>query len=494
MIDILFIHPNASKKIYQDLAKDFSAIEPPIWAGMLAQHCRFKGFSVEILDCEAFGHDDEMSVEVIKSYNPRFACFVVYGQQPSASTQNMEGATSLSKMLREMYPDIKIIFVGGHVAALPFQTMNNHHEIDFACTNEGVYSISELLIVQDDLMEASELGGIPGLVWRYEDNIVQNESASIVAKENLTIDLPGVAWDLLPMRKYRTSLWHSYTNNCDQKKFASIYTSLGCPFACTFCCINAPFGARQFRYWDPQFTILQLDKLAGMDIKNLKIADEMFVLNEEHFIKLCILIIQRGYKFNIWCYARIDTIKERHLTILKKAGVKWLGLGIESGVKKVRSDVIKGKFEEIDIRKMVGSIRDHDINVAANYIFGLPQDTMQSMEQTLHLAFELNTEMANFYSCMAYPGSPLHQKAIENKWKLPDSYAGYSQHSYECQPLPTNHVSAKEVLAFRDHAWMAYHSNENHQQLIQKKFGQIAVDRLRESTKIQLKRKILEKV
>ena len=52
-IDVLFVHANAAKKIYQDLAKDYSAIEPPIWAGMLASHCRIKGFSVDILDCEA---------------------------------------------------------------------------------------------------------------------------------------------------------------------------------------------------------------------------------------------------------------------------------------------------------------------------------------------------------------------------------------------------------------------------------------------------------
>ena len=52
MLDILFIHPNGSKKIYQELSNDHSAIEPPIWAGMLANHCRNRNFNVEILDCE----------------------------------------------------------------------------------------------------------------------------------------------------------------------------------------------------------------------------------------------------------------------------------------------------------------------------------------------------------------------------------------------------------------------------------------------------------
>ena len=52
-MDILFVHPNSSKKIYQDLSKDFSAIEPPIWAAMLAKYVADRGFSADILDCEA---------------------------------------------------------------------------------------------------------------------------------------------------------------------------------------------------------------------------------------------------------------------------------------------------------------------------------------------------------------------------------------------------------------------------------------------------------
>ena len=55
--DILFVHPNASSLIYQDLAKKNSAIEPPIWAGMLANSVRSNGGNPEIIDAEAEGLD-----------------------------------------------------------------------------------------------------------------------------------------------------------------------------------------------------------------------------------------------------------------------------------------------------------------------------------------------------------------------------------------------------------------------------------------------------
>jgi radical SAM superfamily enzyme YgiQ (UPF0313 family) len=327
-----------------------------------------------------------------------------------------------------------------------------------------------------------------------------NRPSPIVAKTDLPRELPGIAWDKLPMDKYRTSLWHSYPNHCERRPFASLYTSLGCPMRCSFCMINIinrqeneyADGSAVFRYWDPDFIIQEFDKFARWGIKNIKIADELFVLNTNHFMRLCDLIIERGYDFNIWCYSRVDTVKEKFLETLKKAGVNWLALGIESANTMVRKDVTKGRFEDVDIRAIVNKIRDHNINVIANYIFGLPEDDLQSMQMTLDLALEMNTEEANMYSAMAYPGSPLYGQAVQAGWKLPDRYAGYSQHSYDTRPLPTKHLTAEQVLFFRDEAWMKYHTNPAFLNLLKMKFGQVAVDETVKSTKIKLRRRLLE--
>ncbi len=497
-LDVLFIHPNAAYRIYQDLAQRYSAIEPPIWTGMLANHCRCKGFSVDILDCEVLHIDDQQAAERVININPRLICFVVYGQQPSASSQNMEGATILAAVLKDRLPQAKILFVGGHMAALPREVLERHGSIDFVCQNEGVYTISNLL--KTNLKD--QLDKVLGLGYRKDGNIILNPPSPIVAKEDLPRELPGIAWDLLPIKSYRTSLWHSYPHGSNRVPFAALYTSLGCPMKCSFCMINIinrqeneySDGSAVFRYWDPEHIIKEFDFFASQGIVDVKIADELFVLNTNHFIKLCELIIQRGYKFNIWCYSRVDTVKDQYLDTLKKAGVNWLALGIESGKTEVRKDVTKGRFEDVDIRSTVTKIRQHGINVIGNYIFGLPEDDKASMQMTLDLAMELNTEEANFYSAMAYPGSPLHGLAKKEGWKLPTSYAGFSQHSYYTQPLPTKYLKAEEVLAFRDAAWMKYHTHPNFLQLLKSKFGQVAVDETLRSAQIKLKRKILENV
>jgi radical SAM superfamily enzyme YgiQ (UPF0313 family) len=499
-LDVLFVHANGAKKIYQDLANHFSAIEPPIWAGMLANHCRSKGFSVDILDCEALHLDEQQSAQQITERRARLVCFVVYGQQPSASSQNMAEATRLSDIIKKLAPECKILFVGGHMAALPREVLEKHTSIDFVCQNEGVYTISNLL--KTNLKEGLEK--VDGLGFRLgtHEGIVLNKPSPIVALADLEHELPGIAWDLLPVKNYRTTLWHSYPNNSIRQPFASLYTSLGCPMRCSFCMINIinrqeneySDGSAVFRYWDPEHIIKEFDYFASQGITNIKIADELFVLNANHFLKLCELIIQRGYKFNIWCYSRIDTVRDHFLATLKKAGVNWMALGIESGKAQVRKDVTKGRFEDVDIRAVVKKIREHGINVIGNYIFGLPEDDLNSMQMTLDLAVEMNTEEVNFYSAMAYPGSPLYGIAKKEGWKLPSTYEGFSQHSYEEQPLPTKYLTAEQVLAFRDEAWMKYHSSTKYLELIKQKFGQVAVDETRKSTKIKLKRKILEGV
>ena len=497
-LDVLFVHPNGAPIIYQKLSKEYSAIEPPIWAALLANNARKNGYSAKILDCEAARIDAAESASMIGYYRPKLVAIVIYGQQPSASTQNMIGARLLVQELKQRYPDLKTLMIGLHPSAVSRQTMEEE-ETDFVCQGEGPLTIAGLLNVNMD--DPTQLKKVPGLWYRDDGHVLCTRPAPLITQEELPNELPGMAWDLLPMDRYRTSNWHAMTNNNEKTPFASLYTSLGCPFKCSFCCINAPFGnnnlenwdygRNKFRFWDPEFIVSEFELLHQMGIRNVKLADEMFVLYKDHFMKLCDLLIERNYDFNIWAYARIDTVKEEYLETLKNAGVNWLALGIESGNTVVRKDVVKGKFTEVNIRDLVEKIQGHGINVIGNYIFGLPEDTVDTMQDTLDLSMELNCEFANYYSAMAYPGSKLYLDALKEGWELPDEYVGYSQHSYETQPLPTKHISAADVLKFRDEAFLNYYTNERYLNMIEDKFGLNTRADLEKMTKIKLKRKLL---
>ena len=288
------------------------------------------------------------------------------------------------------------------------------------------------------------------------------------------------------MTRYRAHNWHCFHDLDARTPYASLQTSLGCPFKCSFCCINAPFEIPTLRMWSPDNVIGQIDRLVKeYGVTNIKIPDEMFVLNRRHVLGICDRIIERGYRLNIWAYARVDTVQDQVLERLKAAGFNWLGLGIESGSQHVRDGVEKGRFGEREIVTTVDKIRSHGIHVAANYIFGLPDDTMDSMRATLDLALELNTEWANFYCAMAYPGSPLYTFAKQKRWPLPDDaegpgWIGYSQHAYDTLPLPTDSLTATQVLDFRDRAFQDYFKNANYLAMLKRTFGSRVVRHVQE--------------
>src|ERR1035438_1846803 len=98
------------------------------------------------------------------------------------------------------------------------------------------------------------------------------------------------------------------------------------------------------------------------------------------------------------------------------------------------------------------------------------------MRQTLDLAKDLNCEFANFYSAMAYPGSPLYDLAVRQGVPLPAAWTGYSQHSRDCLPLPTRYVAARDVLRFRDMAFQQYYTNPHYLKMVEQRFGAEVVE------------------
>jgi hypothetical protein len=262
---------------------------------------------------------------------------------------------------------------------------------------------------------------------------------------------------------------------------------------CSFCMINTFQHSNQYRRFSPEFIVDQIAWLYdNYAVSTIKIADEMFILNESHYTEICERLIAKGLgnNLNIWAYARIDTVKPTTLALLRRAGFRWLALGIESGSKHVRDGAAK-RLRTDDIVGTVRAIQDTGINVIGNFMFGLRDDTVETMHQTLDLALECLPEFANFYSCMAYPGSALYDQALREGWTLPDSWRGYSQHNSDCRPLDTEHIDAATVLRFRDAAFNTYFTNPLYLAMIERKFGAEALEHVRGMVKYHLPRKLL---
>ncbi len=504
-LDVLFVNPNSSLHVYQDLSKDYSAKEPPTWSLLLAQSCRAVGYGVAILDCDVERLAPEAATARIREADPRLVCLVVYGQNPSSGTTNMSGTVDLCNYLKNVHPEYPICVVGSHASALPKEVLAIPG-VDVVLVNEGVYALRNLLA--SDLK--NDLPKIKGIGYKGEDGQpVLNPPEAVVPHERMDTDLPGYAWDLLPYKQkpfdmYRAHLWHADFQDQYKTPFAALYTSLGCRFKCDFCMINivnrtdhgddvASNKSNFMRFWSPEFILKEFDKLVQQGVNTIRIVDEMFFLDKRYYEPLLRGLVERGYgeQLRMWTYSRVDTVRKDQLELFRKAGVRWFCLGIEAASQTIRREVTKGTFQEVNIRKAVQEVRDADINVIANYIFGFPDDTLESMQQTLDLSLEMNTEMWNGYACMALPGSPLYFEARARNIKMPESYAGYGFLAYECQPMATKHVSAADVLRFRDHAWRTYFSHQPFLDLVSRRFGPNAIANINGLKGVKLRRKLL---
>ena len=500
--DVLFINCDNATVAYQELALNYAAIEPPTWSLLLAQSCRSKGFGAAILDATAEHLTLLQTVVRIGEIKPRLACFVVYGQNPNSGTANMTVNIQCANFLKEAHSEIPICFVGSHSSALPREVLSIP-SVDFVLLNEGVYALHNLL--RTDLR--STLNKVNGIGYKDDGEPVLNSPERVVPQDKMDVDLPGYAWDLLPFRErpldlYRAHFWHAEFSHEKRTPFAAIYTSLGCKFKCDFCMINivnrvdnaegtAASMSPNMRFWSPGFMLKEFERLAALGVETIRISDEMFFLNKNYYEPLVTGIAERGLNFRMWAYSRVDTVRPQYLEVFQKAGINWLALGIEAGSQTVRQEVSKGSFKDVNIREVVKTTRASGMNVISNYIFGFPSDTLETMQQTLDLALELCTEMANMYPCQALPGSPLFYEARAKGWPLPESHAGYSFLSYESQPLPTKYLSAREVLKFRDDAWHRYFTHQPFLALIKRKFGVQELRNVEELAKIRLRRKLL---
>ncbi|MCK4788050.1 MAG: cobalamin-dependent protein, partial [Desulfobacteraceae bacterium] len=277
-LDLLLVNPSNKKQMYGELGSSLAGIEPPLWTGLLAGFIREKGFRTKIIDADAEGWTPEYTAEKIMEYEPLLVGIGLIGANPSASsTPKMPAANKILSILKAKSSHIKTILYGIHPSALPERTLREGN-VDFVCRGESFWTILKFLeaLKSDNNVKDYHIKGL----WYVRDNtVVSNGWGELV--QNLD-ELPFVAWDLLPMDKYRAHNWHCFGHISERSPYAIIYTSLGCPFNCTYCNIHALYNGKPgIRFRNPKKVVEEIDFLVkNYKIKNIKILDELFVLKE----------------------------------------------------------------------------------------------------------------------------------------------------------------------------------------------------------------------
>ena len=239
---------------------------------------------------------------------------------------------------------------------------------------------------------------------------------------------------------------------------------------CDYCSVNVVYEKHKVRYRSPVRVVDEIEYLINVyGIKHFEIIDDTFTVNRKHVEALCAEIVRRGLgsKINAWCFSRVDRADPRFLAQMKAAGINWVFMGMESGNDTVLLGVNKRQTVE-GIRQAVDAVHAAGINVGGNFVFGLPEDTMESMHQTLDLARSLNVEYANFFIMMAYPGARLRETA---QGALPQSWSQYGFFTPDALPLSNTTLSSRDIVEFRDQAFKEYFHGERYQDMVKNRFG-----------------------
>ena len=295
---------------------------------------------------------------------------------------NRWGGIEIARTAKKINPGIKIVFGGIGATFLYDHLLTHYNEIDFCVLGEGEYPFLKLVQLLEK-KEESELEKIPGIAYRRQCEIVCNPKPELI--KNLD-DFPDPA-------RYFT--------------FQHVCLSRGCPGDCNFC--GSPqFWNHRVRFHSARYFVDQLERLYRKGVNFFYVSDDTFALKKDLVIKVCQEICRRKMFISWAAICRVADISEDVLYWMRKAGCVQISYGVESGSEKIRRYLNKPLKNET-IKKAFSLTTAHGILPRAYFIYGSPEETWDTIEETIDLIRDIKPLAAVFYILDIFPGTALYE-------------------------------------------------------------------------------------
>ena len=430
---ILVVIPTM-ENAYHNL-RDFVSISPPIGLTSIAAVATNEGYEVSIVDGDAENLTMDQIIEIILEKSPRIVGSTVM-------TATMEITRQFYSKLKKKCPGTVVVLGGPHVSALPEQSLFDIPESDINIIGEGDETIVEILRA---LEKGIDLQNIAGIAYRMNGRIVKTSPRTPIHDLGA---LPVPANDLLKKHLYKPYGWSRWVSG-KSGPIGVIFTSRGCVGKCNFCAAHTVFSSG-VRYFNMQQIIDQLEFfIKEWDIRILYIQDDTFTLNRKRINELCDYIISKGYnkRLEIQVSSRVNTTHLSTMKKMRKAGVRWVFFGIESGNQEIL-DRMNKNITLKNIRDGLKTAKKAGMFIGGNYIIGNIGETRETAMETITLACELYQDYASFATAIPLPGTGLYQHCIENNIQLP-SWNEFG--SVNTPPIQINkNMNAAELKELRE--------------------------------------------
>ena len=391
---ILLINPPIENIIESDMPKELESgldFLPPLGLMYLAGYLSEKtDHQIKMIDCALENVTYEKMEKIVIEEKP-----MVVGI--TAMTFTLIDVFKTAEIIKKVDQNIKIVLGGPHVNIYPTETMNNKN-INFLVLGEGEAPFKELL---DNLDDIEQLKQIKGLVFRDDDSIVINTGV-----RNLIMDLDSVPHpkrDLLPYKKY-------YSIIAKKNPTTTMFTSRGCPYRCIFC--DRPHLGKIFRARSAENVVSEMIEIKKMGIKEIFIYDDTFTIDRSRVVKICELILNKNIKLNWDIRARVNTIDEDLLKLMKLAGCERIHYGVEAGTEKILK-ILRKDITVEQVRTAFKLTKKVGIETAGYFMIGSPNETMDDIKETINLAKEIFPDYIHFSVLTPFPATELYFRGLQ---------------------------------------------------------------------------------
>jgi len=346
------------------------------------------------------------------------------------STPSFASDVKTAEAMKAENPSLKIGMIGAKVAVDAELSMREGEVIDFVARNEFDFTVKE---VADD----NNWGSIKGLTWRNKQGvIVHNPDRPML--ENMD-SLPFVT----PIYK-RDLKMENYFIGYLKHPYISMYTGRGCKSRCTFCLWPQTVGGHNYR-----------TRSVGHVIEEIKWAMKAFPQCKEFFfdddtftddLPRAEAIAKELGKLGVtWsCNAKANVPRET-LKVLKDGGLRLLLVGYESGNQQILFNIKKGMRIEV-AKKFTKDCHELGITIHGTFIMGLPGESLETIQETIKFATEINPHTIQVSLAAPYPGTFLYNQAVQEGWLDADHAELVTDDGIQIAPLSYPHLSHTEIF------------------------------------------------
>jgi radical SAM superfamily enzyme YgiQ (UPF0313 family) len=396
---------------------------PPLGVLSIASYLEQNGFEVQVVDIHAEECSPEQFRNIVRRLKPRFVGITVL------STHFLP-SNLIAKIVKETISDAKVIVGGVHAEAEPEQMLRNP-SIDAVCRGDG----EEVML---EYVRGIDNSQIRGLSYRNNQIVCHNPP------QEQTSDL-----DQYPFPAYHLVDFDNYFPPVASYKdlpAMNVLMTRGCPGKCTFC--NSAKTVLRGR------SVIKMIELISMlrytyGIRQIYFYDDTFTANPKLVKEFCNEMIKRAIDVRWICYVRGDMFKEPIAELMSRAGCHQVFIGIESGSETIMKDIGKPIKRE-RYKRVVDIAHKNDIEVRASFIIGHPDETEQTMEETLSFAKYLEVDFFQVNIMTPYPGTILYKQLKEQNLIIHERYERYGQNElvFNMKYLKPEQVTKFETRSF----------------------------------------------